>query len=46
VIPLDDVVDWGYMKGAVMQGNYTTKALLAKMPAADATRAKQVLGWQ
>jgi uncharacterized protein YegJ (DUF2314 family) len=46
VIPLADVMDWGYMKSGVMQGNYTTKALLAKMPEDEAAKAKKVLGWQ
>ena len=46
MIPLADVIDWGYMKGGVMQGNYTTKALLAKMPEDEAAKARKVLGWQ
>lgn len=46
VIPLADVVDWGYMKSGVMRGNYTTRALLAKMPEDEAAKARKVLGWQ
>lgn len=45
-IPLDDVVDWGYTKNGVMQGNFTTKFLLAHMPADEAAQARRVLGWR
>jgi len=45
-IPLDDVVDWGYSKGGVMQGNFTTKVLLAKLPPREAEQAKRAMGWR
>ena len=46
MIALDDVVDWGYKKGGVVQGNFTTKVLLTKLPPDEAARARQVLGWK
>jgi uncharacterized protein YegJ (DUF2314 family) len=46
VIQAEDIVDWGYSKGGVMEGNFTTKALLARMPAAEAARARAVMGWR
>jgi uncharacterized protein YegJ (DUF2314 family) len=46
MIALDDVVDWGYKKAGVVQGNYTTKVLLTKLPPEEAARARQVLGWR
>jgi len=45
-IPLDDVVDWGYKKAGVVQGNFTTRVLLAKLPPEQAARAKQAFGWR
>jgi uncharacterized protein YegJ (DUF2314 family) len=45
-IPLGDIIDWGYSKGGVMQGNFTTKVLLSKLPPGDAARAKQAMGWR
>jgi uncharacterized protein YegJ (DUF2314 family) len=46
MIPLDDIVDWGYSKDGVMQGNFTTKVLLSKLPPAEAARAKVAMGWR
>ena len=46
MISLDDVIDWGYSKGGVMQGNFTTKLLLSKLPPGDAARAREAMGWR
>ena len=40
-----EVVDWGYMKDGVMQGNYTTKVLIEMMPEAQKTAIREALGW-
>lgn len=45
LIPQADIIDWGYMKGDVMQGNYTTRVLLDIMPASDAARLREAFGW-
>ena len=46
VVPLEDIVDWGYSKDGVMQGNFTTKVLLNKLPAREAAMAKEAMGWR
>ena len=46
VVPVGDIVDWGYSKGGVMQGNFTTKVLLTKLSPREAAQAKQVMGWR
>lgn len=45
-IPAEEIVDWGYSKGGVMQGNFTTKVLLAQLSPEEATRARQAMGWR
>lgn len=40
-----DVIDWGYRKDGVMQGNYTTRVLLGRVPAAEAAAYRKSLGW-
>jgi uncharacterized protein YegJ (DUF2314 family) len=40
-----DVIDWGYRKGGVMQGNYTTRVLIARLPEAEAAPVRKFLGW-
>lgn len=42
----NDVIDWGYSKGSVMQGHATTKVLIAMMNPDEAAETKQALGWQ
>jgi uncharacterized protein YegJ (DUF2314 family) len=44
-VPDRDIIDWGYRRGTVMQGNYTTQVLLKRLPAADAAAARKALGW-
>jgi uncharacterized protein YegJ (DUF2314 family) len=39
------IVDWGYFKAGVMQGNYTTRALLDGMSEAEAAPYRRALGW-
>jgi len=39
------IVDWGYRKGAVYQGNYTTRELLNRMPPEEAAQIRAALGW-
>jgi uncharacterized protein YegJ (DUF2314 family) len=45
-IDVDDIVDWGYSKAGVMQGNFTTKVLLSKLSAREAAQARQAMGWR
>lgn len=40
-----DIVDWGYRKDGVMQGNYTTRVLIGRLPAAEAAPIRKFLGW-
>jgi uncharacterized protein YegJ (DUF2314 family) len=39
------IIDWGYRKGAVYQGNYTTRVLLDRMPPDEAAEIRTALGW-
>lgn len=40
-----DIVDWTYRKDGVMQGGYTNRVLLGRMPADDAAAYRAYLGW-
>ena len=40
-----DIVDWGYRKDGVMQGNYTTRVLLTRIPESEAAPVRKYLGW-
>ena len=46
-VSVDDaeIVDWGYFSGGVMQGNYTTHALLPRYSAADAEQLRKAFNW-
>jgi len=46
-VPIDRklIVDWGYRKGAVYQGNYTTRELLTRMSPEQAAEIRAALGW-
>ena len=44
-IPADRVIDWGYRVGGVMQGNFTNRVLIARMPADEAAEFRRFLGW-
>ena len=39
-----DIVDWMYVKGSTMYGNYTACALLAGRPAAEAAEFRNAYG--
>jgi uncharacterized protein YegJ (DUF2314 family) len=39
------IVDWGYRKGPVYQGNYTTRELLNRMSPEEAAQIRAALGW-
>jgi uncharacterized protein YegJ (DUF2314 family) len=39
------IVDWGYRKGVVYQGNYTTRELLNRMSPDEAAQIRAALGW-
>jgi uncharacterized protein YegJ (DUF2314 family) len=40
-----DIIDWGYRKNGVMQGNYTTRVLIARLPESEAAPVRKSLGW-
>lgn len=40
-----DIIDWIYRKGAVMQGGYTNRVLLGRMPPDEAAGFRRYLGW-
>lgn len=45
-VPIKDVADWGYFDArGVMQGHFTTRALLSKLPPEEAAQVRDALGW-
>lgn len=40
-----DIVDWGYFKNGVMQGNFTTRVQLDQLPEEQAAQIRAGLGW-
>ena len=44
-IPEGEIIDWTYRKGAVMQGGYTNRVVLGRMPADEAAAFRTYLGW-
>ncbi|MES2444408.1 MAG: DUF2314 domain-containing protein [Pseudomonadota bacterium] len=40
-----EIIDWGYMKGPVMQGHYTTRVMLPHLPAGEAAAIRKAFGW-
>ena len=40
-----DIVDWTYRKSGVMQGGFTNRVLLGRMPADEAAAYRAYLGW-
>lgn len=40
-----EIIDWGYFRDRVMQGNYTTRVLLTRLPEAEAAPIRKYLGW-
>jgi uncharacterized protein YegJ (DUF2314 family) len=45
-IPLNDIIDWSYMKDGVAQGHHTTKVVMKTLSPEDAAGYKQALGWK
>ena len=41
----DRVIDWGYRSGGVMQGSFTNRVLIGRMPPEEAEPYKEFLGW-
>lgn len=39
------IIDWAYIDGGVMQGNFTVKALFPHMNPIEVKRVKDALGW-
>jgi uncharacterized protein YegJ (DUF2314 family) len=39
------IVDWAYRKGKVMQGAYTERAMIARVPADETYFLREHLGW-
>lgn len=42
----EDIVDWGYFRSGVMQGHFTTRALLPGIDPAQAEGIRKALGWK
>ncbi|MDF7777662.1 DUF2314 domain-containing protein [Sphingomonas sp. AOB5] len=40
-----DIIDFGYVKNGVMQGNYTTRVVLPHMAPAEAAALRRAYGW-
>ena len=40
-----DIIDWTYRKGRVMQGGFTNRVLLERMPPDEAAAFRNYLGW-
>jgi uncharacterized protein YegJ (DUF2314 family) len=41
----DEITDWLYIRGGKMEGNYTLRVLIKRMPPDDAAQIKKQLGW-
>lgn len=39
------IIDWGYYKGRVMQGHFTTQVMLPHLPPQEAAAIRKALGW-
>jgi uncharacterized protein YegJ (DUF2314 family) len=44
-VPDAEIVDWSYWKGDVLQGSFTTRALLKTMSAEEAASLRKAVGW-
>ena len=40
-----DIIDWTYRRGRVMQGGFTNRVLLGRMPADEAAEMRAYFGW-
>jgi uncharacterized protein YegJ (DUF2314 family) len=45
VIRRQDINDWGFFRNEVMQGNFTTRVQLTRMPPQQAADIRRGLGW-
>jgi uncharacterized protein YegJ (DUF2314 family) len=41
----DEILDWGYFRDGVMQGNFTTRAMLPRFCEPEASRIRKAMGW-
>ena len=41
----DQIIDWGYMSNGVMQGNFTTRAMLPRYGKEEAEQIRKDFGW-
>ncbi|MGQ0588695.1 MAG: DUF2314 domain-containing protein [Sphingosinicella sp.] len=39
------IIDWGYVRGARMEGNHTTRVIIDRMPPEQAAEYRAALGW-
>jgi len=44
-IPREDILDWGYRQGGVMQGHFSTRVLMPQMPRKVAAHICRRFGW-
>ena len=40
-----DIIDWAYFRGAVMQGAFTNRVLLDRLPPEEAEQLRRAYGW-
>ena len=40
-----DVIDWAYRRDGIMQGSFTTRVMLSRMPESEAAEYRAFLGW-
>jgi uncharacterized protein YegJ (DUF2314 family) len=40
-----DIIDWGYFSGEVLQGSYTNRVLIKRLPAEQAEELRRAYGW-
>jgi uncharacterized protein YegJ (DUF2314 family) len=44
-IPRDEIMDWGYRDNGVMQGHFSTRVFLTRMPADVQAHTRREFGW-
>ena len=44
-IPESAIIDWGFVRGARMEGNHTTRVIIDRMPPDQAAEYRAALGW-
>jgi uncharacterized protein YegJ (DUF2314 family) len=40
-----DIIDWAYFRSSVMQGSFTNRVLIDRMPPDEAAEYRRALGW-